>query len=197
MAQRTCEALGCPRRHLARGYCHLHYERWRRNGTIDLPVPLLRLRPRRPAADLFWEKVDQAGSGAASELGPCWIWTAALTPKGYGVFSSGSSTTQAHRWAWTEANGPIQVGLVLDHLCHNVDPTCPGGFACLHRRCVRPDHLEPVATGVNSRRSRRRGPLVTLVVRRDLPARLSAAAAIGDLVAVRLLCDEFERSLDT
>lgn len=37
----------------------------------------------------FWAKVDKNGPVPAHcpELGPCWIWTAATDPKGYGKFS--------------------------------------------------------------------------------------------------------------
>jgi hypothetical protein len=33
--------------------------------------------------------------------------------------------------------------LVIDHTCHN-GTDCVGGFACLHRRCCNPAHLEAV-----------------------------------------------------
>lgn len=37
MPQRTCSIPGCDRPHQARGWCKLHYERWRKTGTTDDP----------------------------------------------------------------------------------------------------------------------------------------------------------------
>ena len=70
----------------------------------------------------FWSKVDATGD--------CWLWTAALNSGGYGAFRS----RPAHRVAYELLVGPIQD--TLDHLCRN-------------RRCVNPDHLEPVSSVEN------------------------------------------------
>ena len=48
----------------------------------------------------------------------------------------------AHRWSYEHFVGHIPDGLTIDHLCRN-------------RRCVRPDHLEPVTSGENTRRAMR------------------------------------------
>jgi hypothetical protein len=48
---------------------------------------------------------------------------------------------QAHRAAYVEAYGPIPEDLVVDHECHNLDLSCPGGAACRHRACINPEHL--------------------------------------------------------
>jgi hypothetical protein len=71
----------------------------------------------------FWSKVDASGD--------CWEWTATLYVNGYGMASAGGRSVRAHRLAWEHLVGPIADGLVIDHLCRN-------------RRCVNPDHLEPV-----------------------------------------------------
>lgn len=47
--------------------------------------------------------------------------------------------TLAHRWSYAATHGVIPAGLELDRLCRN-------------RRCVRPDHLEPVTSRVNTLR---------------------------------------------
>lgn len=72
------------------------------------------------------------------QTGDCWLWTGALN-KGYGVFTSGYRIRSAHRWSYELHVGPIPDGLTLDHTCRV-------------RRCVRPDHLEPVTQGENVRR---------------------------------------------
>jgi hypothetical protein len=76
----------------------------------------------------FWEKVNKTEG--------CWEWLGARTGSGYGVFRR----QPAHRLAWIEAHGPIPDGLQIDHLCRN-------------RRCVNPDHLEPVTVRENLLRS--------------------------------------------
>lgn len=65
-----------------------------------------------------------------------------------------TSKVLAHRAAYLLSVGPIPAGLEVDHLCHNADRTCPGGFDCLHRSCVAPGCLEAVPRGVNIRRRR-------------------------------------------
>ncbi|MFE4834445.1 HNH endonuclease [Arthrobacter sp. NPDC056691] len=91
-------------------------------------------RNTRDPAERFWEKVDV--------LNPddCWLWTAALTEKGYGTFYFNGQCVGAHRWSWESVNGPVPDGLVLDHLCRVHD-------------CVNPGHLEPVTIAENTRRA--------------------------------------------
>lgn len=49
---------------------------------------------------------------------PCKLWTKAMYKKtGYGKLKRGGKTTYAHRWAWTEAHGPIPPGVQVCHRC--------------------------------------------------------------------------------
>lgn len=66
---------------------------------------------------------------------------AARNPQGYGNVRYDGRSTSAHRLVYTLLVGPIPAGLELDHTCGN-------------RRCVRPDHLEPVTHAENVRRGR-------------------------------------------
>lgn len=80
----------------------------------------------------FWDKVE-TGEG-------CWLWTAATFPSGYGALSNWpGNPVLAHRVSWEIHHGPIPDDLTIDHLCHT-------------RRCVNPEHLEPVTRVENSRR---------------------------------------------
>ncbi len=88
---------------------------------------------KRPIADRFWSKVVRSGSPY-----DCWPWQGYVGPDGYARFDRGT----AHRAAYRLTFGEIPAGLDLDHLCHSPD-NCPGGRACLHRRCVNPLHLRP------------------------------------------------------
>ena len=98
---------------------------------------------RAPAEVRFWEKVDVRSDDE------CWPWLAQIN-KGHGIFRvSTERRGQAHRFAYELAKGPIPEGLDIDHTCHNIDPDCPGGNDCLHRRCMNPAHLEAVTRQVN------------------------------------------------
>jgi hypothetical protein len=81
--------------------------------------------------DRFMSKVDIADE--------CWLWTAG-TQYGYGIFSVGHRNFKAHRWLYEQAVEEVPEGLTLDHLCRI-------------RKCVNPDHLEPVTMTENNRRS--------------------------------------------
>lgn len=83
----------------------------------------------------FWTKVEFTES--------CWLWTGLTDPAGYGRFrhttSKRDASALAHRFAYEFCGGSIPVGMVIDHLCRV-------------RRCVKPEHMEVVTRGENSRR---------------------------------------------
>jgi len=119
---RGCAIDGCDRIHRARGYCYMHYRRVLRQGD-----PLVRY-PTAPRAKLFWPKVDKDGPihPYDPELGPCWLWTGARNPRGYGLLGStgkGRRRVFTHRWALEDALGrPLADGLLALHSCDN--PPC-------------------------------------------------------------------------
>lgn len=101
--------------------------------------------------------------GPAGEADGCWLWVGRLTRDGYPLFdiktAAGWMPVRAHRWAWEHTYGRLPAGWTLDHDCHTTDLACAGGPTCLHRRCVRLDHLVPMTNAENLRRrhQRRRG----------------------------------------
>lgn len=125
-----CAVEGCERDSVSRGWCHMHYVRWRRSGDPLVTVG----RPRRPAPadERFFARVV-AGPGC------CWIWTGPLSGP-YASFSVGRRSVLGHRWVWEFTNSPIPEGLTVDHLCRV-------------KRCVNPSHMEIVTQRVNGERS--------------------------------------------
>lgn len=88
---------------------------------------------RIPLATRFWAKVVESGE--------CWLWTGSTDKmSGYGRIRIDRSTKYVHRVSYELMVGDIPEGLHLDHLCRN-------------RACVNPYHLDPVTSGVNTRRS--------------------------------------------
>lgn len=84
----------------------------------------------------------------------CWLWTGQLDTEGYARFQPGKERVYAMKWAYTNLVSAIPVGHQLDHVCHTravQEGTCRGG-RCQHRRCVNPEHLEPVTPSENTRR---------------------------------------------
>lgn len=74
---------------------------------------------KRKYQKLFWDKVNKTDG--------CWLWTGALTEKGYGVAWDGERTQKAHRVSYMLRFGFMPKQCVL-HKCDVPN-------------CVNPDHL--------------------------------------------------------
>mgnify|MGYP003292883006 CR=1 FL=1 len=66
----------------------------------------------------------------------CWNWQGTVLRTGYGFVYFHKEKWLVHRLSWTLTHGPIPDRLTIDHLCRN-------------RRCVNPEHLEPVTNREN------------------------------------------------
>ena len=135
----VCSIDGCEKSASTRGWCHMHYWRWRTHGD---PLRLIGGGRRPvPIEDRFWAEVQRGGPDE------CWNWTGYVERGGYGVIAAGSSAVKAQRWkahrlSYTLLVGEIPEGMTIDHLCFNTV-------------CVNPSHLEVVTLSENARRSRR------------------------------------------
>lgn len=140
MTMKTCSVPECDKPVRARGWCGLHYMRWHTHGDVN------GFAPRPTTEQRFWAKVYQTDD--------CWLWTGALTRKGYGSFRADGRTVSAHTYAYSTCAGVVPDGMVIDHTCH--DPRdCDLDDRCPHRRCVNPDHMRVVTASENSAASRR------------------------------------------
>lgn len=136
---RICQHCGMPfrahpyRLKLPRGALYCSHSCLGQHNTIDRA---------RTLTTRFWAKVDKSGPipDYAPNLGPCWLWTAGFSSRGYGVTCARGKSRYAYALAWELTNGPVGAGLVLDHLC------------CV-KSCVRPSHLDPVTQGENVHRA--------------------------------------------
>jgi len=109
----------------------------------------------------FWATTEFRDQGYRT---PCVVWTSTIANNGYGVTKIKGRQYKAHRLAYESVNGPIPIDdetgepFPLDHVCHSETESCPGGETCLHRRCINPDHLEPVTPAVNVQRGKSFAP---------------------------------------
>lgn len=94
MTTRECSIEGCGRSHDARGWCTMHYRRWKRNGD-----PLTRVVNRGdPAGSL---------SSHSERQGECLVWTGAMSRDGYGISKAGGKSMGAHRLSYLVHRGEI------------------------------------------------------------------------------------------
>lgn len=121
-AGKVCAVESCEAPVRSRGYCNSHYKRLSKYGS---PTG----GPIRPTSrERFESKIHKTAD--------CWEWGGTIYNTGYGKFTVGKKAFLAHRYSYELYVGEVPEGLVIDHLCRN-------------RRCVNPDHLEPVTNEEN------------------------------------------------
>ena len=118
MGKPICAVARCPREAARRGWCTMHYQRWRKTGDTGPAEPLRCGRPRGvDPIEWFWAGYARAANG-------CLEWQRNLNDSGYGKVSEdlGDGSRRAHRVAWIFTIGPIPEGLHVLHHCDN--PPC-------------------------------------------------------------------------
>ncbi len=107
---------------------------------------------------------DLSRSCTVDPITGCWLWNHSLFRNGYARLGKHI----AHRVVYEHYKGPIPEGMDLDHLCRV-------------KRCVNPDHLEPVTEADNVRRgvSAKLTPAQVLEIRRLTAEGFLAQEEIG------------------
>lgn len=140
----------------ARGLCPKHYQRVTKSKRgLQQPPRTAPLRER------FYAKVSNEPCSCGCD---CRLWIGGLSYDGYGHFSIGNKSYNAHRVAYELEVGPIPDGLQIDHVYE---------AGCRHRNCVKREHLEAVTVTINNQR-------MPMTPRRF--ARLSAAGRKGSAI---------------
>ncbi|MFE0088791.1 HNH endonuclease signature motif containing protein [Streptomyces sp. NPDC059016] len=137
-----CGRLLGSKERLRRDMCFKCYRRWVEDPSNGDKVRRL----NRPVLERLKEKSIAQADG-------CIYWTGHLNANGYGRLNINGQMVLAHRAMYMEAVGPIPAGSMIDHVCHNGNAECKPGPACKHRRCINPEHLEPVTNNENQLRS--------------------------------------------
>lgn len=114
----------------------------------SLCIPWVPPIPMDQVIECFWARVDTSGGEEA-----CWRWTGPPMTQGYGQLMVQGRHWTTHTFAYHVTNFGVEVGLQIDHVCHNDVIDCLGGSSCPHRLCCNPRHLEAVAPAVNQKRA--------------------------------------------
>lgn len=127
-------------------------------------------------------RIQNPGHRIDTETG-CWVWLGYVSKRtGYsGMMQHNGRPEIAHRAYYKKYRAEIPDGYELDHICRN-------------RRCVNPDHLEPVPSVKNVRRQ----PVVKLTealadrarqmvrdgaTRKDVAAQLGVSRSLVSMIA--------------
>lgn len=149
---KSCSVPACNRAHYGRGFCNLHYQRWRTHGDPETKVNMR----NNPVAERFWSKVSK------SESDGCWPYSAGKTRLGYGAFYLDGRNQPAHRVAFFLTHGRWP----QPHCLHSCD----------NPPCCNPAHLSEGTHPENMDQMAERGRRASLPGEQHPSARLTEAS---------------------
>jgi hypothetical protein len=114
----TCKIPNCVKPAKKRGWCEMHYCRWRSTGD---PLKTKIGGWDETASEKLQRRSQPAASG-------CIEWTGACDEDGYGKFTKKGWPDRAHKAAYIVAHGDIPEGQIVRHTCDNPP-------------CINPQHL--------------------------------------------------------
>ena len=113
----TCSGPECARPTVGQGLCNAHYQQKQKGKELTV----LGLPPGADPIERFWSRVNKSGPIHPVLGTPCWLWTGALMPNGYGQLGIGPVSDHrhvyAHRYAWEITHGPIPEEIQVLHRC--------------------------------------------------------------------------------
>jgi len=117
---RICSVDGCGKIAEKRGWCNMHYSRWRKHGDVNALI--CKTRPREALAFIEFAKTYRGHD--------CLNWPYSQTSNGYSKIGGGEQGTRLpHRLVCEAAHGSSPSSEL--QVAHN----------CGNRLCVNPNHL--------------------------------------------------------
>ena len=129
-----CAIEGCDSKPHARGWCPMHYQRWRVHGDPGVSLA----RTGGTLSERFHSFVT------IPDTEDCVEWEGSFQSYGYGQFFFENKNRLAHRVSYEIHNGELEKNAVVRHKCDNPP-------------CVNPRHLESGTVADNRRDCVERG----------------------------------------